>query len=112
MDLLARLHADPLWQIINKASQRHHELPYTYKVNGTLQNRIIDLLYQDAEGWHIIDFKTDPIASSAEEEALIMKYSPQIRRYKNAVWDLLHIEADAHICFLDDQCQLKLVEMG
>lgn len=112
VDLLKRLQEDPFWQELDKASQRYHELPYTYQVNGMLDNRIIDLLYQDATGWHIIDFKTDPIHSSANEEALILDYSTQIRRYKNAIWDLLHIEADAHICFLDDHSLVKLVEVG
>jgi hypothetical protein len=41
----------------------------------------------------------------------VSEYSKQVRAYKGAVWQLLHIETDARICFLDDQGMIDLVEI-
>ena len=64
-ELLARFHANRLRNEVDAALERYSELPYSYLINEKVENRVIDLLYRDADGWHIIDFKTDPICSGA-----------------------------------------------
>jgi len=112
IDFLDRLRQHPIWAQIDAAAERHHELPYAVQLGDRTENRYIDLLYRDGDGWGIIDFKTDPILSPGYREDLIIKYSPQVRRYQRAVKQLLGVEAKASICFLDDHGQVTLVEAG
>jgi ATP-dependent exoDNAse (exonuclease V) beta subunit len=72
---------------------------------------ILDICYQDGTGWHIIDFKTDPIETPQRREELIQKYSKQVKGYHKAIGQLLHVEADARFCFLDDDGKNSLKEV-
>lgn len=108
---LERLHAHPLWQEIHTVSERYHELPFTLQVNNHTQIGFIDLVYRDEVGWHIIDFKTDPIATTAQRDALVEKYTRQIQRYRQAVRQLLKVDPSAHLCFTDDGGNVSLVEV-
>jgi len=109
--LLDRLQRHPLWEKINNALERNHEVPYTYQHNNRTETGFIDLLYKDQKGWHIVDFKTDNIASSAYRAELVAKYTAQARRYHRAVKTLLDIEADTSICFLDDHSGINMVDI-
>lgn len=109
--LLTRFRAHPTWEEIHLAHERYSELPYSYVLSGKVENRIIDLLYRDKGGWHIIDFKTDPILSSGHKQELIQVYTPQIRRYKAVVESKLGREASGQLCFLDDQGEVRLVRV-
>lgn len=111
LDLLTRFRENPLWQDLNGALERYSELPYSYLLNGRLENRVIDLLYRDAQGWHIIDFKTDPIRTLAQKEHLIQLYAPQVRRYKAVVESKLGQGVSGKLCFLDDLGMVRLVEV-
>lgn len=110
-ELLTRLRLHSLWNDLNAAPERYAELPYSYLINEKVENRVIDLLYRDADGWHIIDFKTDPICSLAQKEHLIQKYTPQVRRYRGIIESKLGTSASGKLCFLDDQGEVSLVEV-
>lgn len=110
-ELLTRLRLHSLWNDLNAALERYAELPYSYLINEKVENRVIDLLYRDADGWHIIDFKTDPICSLAQKEHLIQKYTPQVRRYRGIIESKLGTSASGKLCFLDDQGEVSLVEV-
>lgn len=110
-ELLARFRANPLWNDVDAALERHSELPYSYLINEKVENRVIDLLYRNADGWHIIDFKTDPIQSFAQKERLIREYASQVRRYRGIVESKLCISASGRLCFLDDQGEVSLIEV-
>jgi ATP-dependent helicase/nuclease subunit A len=112
IELLDRLRQHPIWAHIDAAAERYHELPYAIQVGGRTENRYIDLLYRDVNGWGIIDFKTDPIFTAGYREELLLKYSHQARRYRHAVKQLLGVDAKASICFLDDHGHVTLVEVG
>jgi ATP-dependent helicase/nuclease subunit A len=112
IELLERLRQHPIWRQIDTAAERYHELPYAVQLGSRSENRYIDLLYRKGDRWQIIDFKTDPITTPGYREDLIVKYSPQVRRYQRAVKQLLGVEAKAFICFLDDHGQVTLVEVG
>jgi hypothetical protein len=34
-----------------QAAERYHELPYAIQLGGGTENRYIDLLYRDGDGW-------------------------------------------------------------
>jgi ATP-dependent exoDNAse (exonuclease V) beta subunit len=76
-----------------------------------VENRVIDLLYRDNYGWHIVDFKTDPIHSLAQKEHLIQAYAPQVRRYKAIIESKLGTSVSVQLCFLDDQGDVSLVQV-
>jgi ATP-dependent helicase/nuclease subunit A len=107
--LLARLRGHALWEELNAAAARHHEVPYTRMAGEYPETGYIDLLYEGGGGWQIVDFKTDRIQSEAEKAALQAEYLPQVQRYRSAARELLGVEAVARICFLDDQGQVSLV---
>jgi ATP-dependent exoDNAse (exonuclease V) beta subunit len=114
--LLSRLLRHPLWQEIDRASERYHEVPYArFAANQRLDTGYIDLLYRsagsDLPGWQIVDFKTDSLRSAAEREAAVEQYRPQMRRYSQAALDLLREPARLRLCFLDDEGRISLQEM-
>ena len=109
IELLVRLRQHPIWEEINSAQERYAELPYTFTVEGRTENRVIDLLYLNNNGWQILDFKTDPIIMVSHKEELVKKYGPQIRRYANVVRSKVGERVQARICFLDKQGKVDLV---
>lgn len=116
--LLERLHAHPLFKELDSAREaRHHEVPY-YSPDG---RGIIDLLYRNDAGWHILDFKTDEVRS--EEEALdtIRRagYDRQVARYARAIENQLQTSAEpgrivkvkTRLVFLNVNGEIKTYEM-
>lgn len=108
-ELLARLRRHPIWEEINSAQDRYSELPYTYTVEGRIENRVIDLLYQNSNGWKLIDFKTDPMLTHSYKDELVRVYAPQVKQYADVVESKLGQPVQARICFLDDQGKVELV---
>ena len=82
-----------------------------YMITDKVENRVIDLLYRDNNGWHIIDFKTDPIHSFSQKEHLIQKYAFQVRGYRAVVEITLGQAVSGKLCFLDDQGEVSLIEV-
>ncbi len=110
--LLERLHRHPLKQEIDRALERHHEAPYSrLSARERLDTGYIDLLFRDADGWQIVDFKTDSLRSPLEREAAMRQYDPQMRRYAQAALDLLGEPARVRLCFLDDNGMVSLEEI-
>lgn len=114
--LLVRLQSHPLWQEIDQAGERYHEVPYARLTAGArLDTGYIDLLYRGADdhlaGWEIVDFKTDSLRCAADRQAAVEQYRPQMRRYAQAALHLLRAPARVRLCFLDDDGQVSLFEM-
>lgn len=109
--LLKRFREHPVWLEISLAQERYAELPYSYILGDKLENRTIDLLYRDESGWHIIDFKTDPISTFVHKEQLIQVYASQVRRYKAVVKSKLGQAVSGQLCFLDDQGEVSLIKV-
>lgn len=108
---MERFRENSLWREIDLAQERHSELPFSYVFDYKVENRIIDLLYRDINGWHIIDFKTEPISTFQHKEQLIQEYAPQVRRYKAVVGSKLGQAVSGRLCFLDDKGEIGLVEV-
>ena len=85
-------HATELWpsprtqcgEEISLAQEPFSELPYSYILDGRLENRVIDLLYLDSFGWHIGDFKTDPHTYPFTKSSSFRLMS-SVRRYYKAM---------------------------
>jgi ATP-dependent helicase/nuclease subunit A len=79
-----------LWQRSLKAKQRFFE--YTFSISRKeeesntilLLNGVIDLAFEEVDGWVIIDFKTDAFEPQHQQE-FIDYYTPQVQAYAN-VW--------------------------
>jgi ATP-dependent helicase/nuclease subunit A len=110
--LLGRLQRHPLWQEIRQAGERYHEVPFTrMTAGGGLDTGYLDLLYRSAQGWQVIDFKSEALHSPAERQAAIARSLPQMRRYAQAARHLLRQPARVRLCFLDDEGRVSLEEV-
>jgi ATP-dependent helicase/nuclease subunit A len=67
------------------------ELPYVRSMKGsTIEEGKIDLLFEEADGWVVVDYKTDWISKENESRDTFFrdKYSSQIREYVEALKSL------------------------
>ena len=101
--ILTRFQTHWLYQTMASAAQRLHEVPYTIKVDGTVETGVIDALYLHENQWTIVEFKTDNIRSDAERDTILTRtdYLLQIARYRRAVRQLLGQEPLAILCWLN-----------
>jgi ATP-dependent helicase/nuclease subunit A len=86
--------ASELWARAQAASQRLTEVPIQYLEPGaaegevpTIVRGVIDLVFREAGGWVIVDYKTDDRDESVIDE-LVERYAPQVRTYA-AAWERL-----------------------
>ncbi|HTO77106.1 MAG TPA: UvrD-helicase domain-containing protein [Thermoanaerobaculia bacterium] len=81
----------PLWKRALAAKRRLVEVPFALVVPSaelglpdppreTLLTGAIDLLFEDAAGWTLVDYKSDRIAGNLDD--LARWYAPQIRHYR------------------------------
>ena len=59
----------------------------------------IDLVYRDAAGWHVIDFKSDRLDGTSAEEAA-SHYAVQIGLYQRSLEAAVGAPASAALLFL------------
>ena len=112
VELLKRLQAYPLWAEVDAALERFHEVPYARMLGSRAETGYIDLLYRTVDGWQVLDFKTDAIQNDAELEDLVIKYTGQMRRYREVVTSMLGQPARTRLVFLDVLGQVRVVEVG
>jgi ATP-dependent helicase/nuclease subunit A len=85
-DLLDRARA-----AIRSGRRIFRELPFVRPVgDSTIEEGKIDLLFEEPEGWILVDYKTDWVQKSAEgaERFFREKYAGQITEYSRALQDL------------------------
>jgi ATP-dependent helicase/nuclease subunit A len=101
--LLLRFRGDALYLEMHTAARRLHEVPYSLEVDGQMESGIIDALYQTAELWTIVEFKTDQVRDQAELDRLLDKedYLAQTRRYLAATEQLLGCRPLIVLCLLN-----------
>ncbi|MXW24452.1 MAG: hypothetical protein F4Z96_07415, partial [Chloroflexi bacterium] len=75
------------------------ELPFAWDWDGLPVHGAIDLVYRDAEGWHVIDFKTDSLEGTTAE-AVARRYLVQIGLYQRAVEAVVGEDSAAGLLFL------------
>jgi len=111
--LLSRFKAHQLWQEIDTAVERYHELPYTRPGGRDIpaeETGYIDVLYRTGEEYKLVEFKTDNLRNSIMLEEMKERYLPQLRRYCAAVHQLMDVVPGGVLCFLDDRNRVTEVE--
>jgi len=104
--MLERFRTHSLYTEMDSA-RRLHEVPYSIEVDGKVENRTIDALYQGDDGqWTLVEFKTDELASQSALERFLegeefKKHEKQIRRYAIAVERLLGQRPRLVLCLLN-----------
>jgi ATP-dependent helicase/nuclease subunit A len=90
--------------------RRWHELPFSYEENGLECRGNIDLLFQEREGWSLVDFKTDRLRNEDEFQWLLTEgaYERQLQQYGRAVQRLLNVTPQLLLCLLDYEDGVKL----
>ena len=74
-----------LWQRAYSSRQRFAELPFVVldAGDGALVRGVIDLAFEESDGWVIVDYKTDR-ATGRQLEKLVETYRPQVTAYRTA----------------------------
>ena len=84
LDTVERVMAAAFWQEAMAATERAVEVPFAVRVEAAgavprLLHGVIDLAFKTADGWTLIDYKTDQLAAGIDQ--LAAHYAPQIRAY-------------------------------
>lgn len=95
VDVVGRVVGSAVWQRACAAPQRLVEVPFTKLLpasspwvrNGlpTLVRGVIDLVFREAAGWVIVDYKTDQAARTALP-AVVEHHRPQVQMY-GQLWE-------------------------
>ncbi len=110
---LLRLEKNSLFNEIDSAELRLHEVPYAAGQADSFAAGRLDLLYQNELGWHLLDFKSDRLENVSNlDEEVLAAYQEQLRRYALAVQLYIGVLPSARICFLNAGEQLELVEVA
>lgn len=101
--LLTRFQKHELFQALEKAERRLHEVPYSLEQNGQVESGSIDILYLQGGRWTVVDFKTDRIQNEGRLPQLLADrgYEDQVRRYITAVRGLVGQTPRGTLCLLD-----------
>ena len=108
--LLQRFAQHELFQEMDSAERRLHEVPYSIEREGTLENGIIDALCLQNSAWTLVEFKTDHIEDKSRLEQLLRRtdYLAQSQRYADAFERLLGQRPRVLLCLLDYQGQVQV----
>lgn len=87
--MLEAVIAGPVWQRAMKAKQRFPEFKFTVNEplegKDRLQNGVIDLVFEEDDGWVIVDFKTDQY-DPEQLDSFVQFYEPQVAAYAK-LWE-------------------------
>ncbi len=98
--MLRNLKDHHIYQDIQNAQRRYHELTFTLSAEIGILHGIIDLLYQDQSGaWHLLDWKTE-WTPKADIEENAKQYLVQMAAYAQAAQRTLQAQPDVVLCFL------------
>ncbi len=108
--LLLRFQDHTLYQAMDRAEQRRHEVPYNLLINGEHENGVIDSLFLRDEIWTIVEFKTDRLGDETQLNTLLAEsdYLSQAVRYADAVKHTLAKSPQAILCWLNYRGGVKI----
>jgi ATP-dependent helicase/nuclease subunit A len=69
-----------IWKRAQNAKQRYHEFSFLFQKEYKQIQGVIDFLFEEEDGWVIVDYKTDTFAVE-DQEAFINYYRPQVELY-------------------------------
>ncbi|AOV08473.1 helicase-exonuclease AddAB subunit AddA [Sporosarcina ureilytica] len=93
------------------ASKIYRELPFTYAYDGggdyQILQGIADCLFQEEDGWVLLDYKTDRIhglfqSEEAIDQEMDNRYGIQLNLYKRAIESILNITIKEMVLYLFD----------
>jgi ATP-dependent helicase/nuclease subunit A len=101
--LLERFQTHPLFEEMDGADRRLHEVPYTVVVDDRPESGIIDALYQQDGTWTMVEFKTDRVQDQVQLDRLLAEddYLAQVERYVSAAEGLLGTQPRPILCMLN-----------
>ncbi|HTU01984.1 MAG TPA: PD-(D/E)XK nuclease family protein, partial [Candidatus Sulfotelmatobacter sp.] len=82
LDTIERVMASDVWRRAMGAEERLVEVPFAVKVPAEgkpprILHGVIDLAFRTADGWELVDYKTDQV----DVETLVELYGDQVRQY-------------------------------
>ena len=100
--LLQRFRRQALFEKMDTAEQRLHEVAYSYRVDGQLKTGYIDALFRHKDHWTLVDFKTDYLERDQTPNDVLDRtdYRQQVRGYGAAVRAMLSHTPRLLVCFL------------
>lgn len=112
MRLIAQFQNHALFEEMNSAQRRYHEIPYTTAVNGQIEQGVIDALYQKNGAWSLVEFKTDRVINDKEIDNLLQEkdYRDQVGTYLEVAENMLGQQPRPVLCFLNFQHGVKLIQ--
>jgi ATP-dependent helicase/nuclease subunit A len=112
-DILRRFQESVLYQKMNDAEKRVHEIPFSVPGKGEdFEQGVIDALYQEGETWVLVEYKTDKVVDRHHLDELLQQgdYINQVDRYINAVEVMLNQRPQPVLCFLNYKGSVHLVQ--
>jgi ATP-dependent helicase/nuclease subunit A len=89
VSLVSHLLAQPVVARARAARRRFVELPVLFRDDGLegspLVEGKIDLLFEEAGGWVVVDWKTDRVSTDAARAERETLYAPQLASYARAL---------------------------
>jgi ATP-dependent helicase/nuclease subunit A len=109
-----RFLSSPLAGEITEAGRVFAEYPLSTVEKGEtvdVRRGVIDLVYEDEDGWHIVDYKTDRVGSDGLPETLgDHEYADQVRQYASAWKDITGEEiSSGSLWFADADDRINVV---
>ncbi len=111
--LLERFQKDDLYQQMEGAERRLHELPYSLEVKGEIERGIIDAIFLHDQVWTIVEFKTDRLSDEDKFQRMPARkaYERQARRYALATQRLLGQRPRVILCMLNVASQVRKINV-
>jgi len=82
--LLERFAASDMRQWLDRAGEIYYEIPFIHRERGRTVHGVIDVLFRDEGGWHVLDYKTPPVSwDDVPDHA--RRYYYQVGAYARAV---------------------------
>lgn len=97
--LLAGLQRSPLFSQIQRARRRLHEVPFTLTTGQGVLHGTLDLLFEDEEGWWLVDWKSEWVEAGAIRQKAA-SFRPQLAIYHHAARRILGIAPRTGVCLL------------
>ena len=95
LDTVERVLASDMWQQARSALELDAEVPFAARLDApdgpTVLHGVIDLAFRTADGWSLIDYKTD----QTDLATLVTRYADQVRQYATH-WAALTDESVAY----------------
>ena len=67
-----------LWQRIERAGKKYFEVPFALEEDGSIVYGVVDLVFEEEDGWVIVDYKTDDFEGDGQRKKA---YEKQVEIY-------------------------------